>query len=40
MIALAYYWRLVEECVTWVSSGPDNHCVDVMWRSVWCAVPW
>lgn len=29
-----------EHCVTWVSHGPVNACVELMWTQAWVALPW
>jgi hypothetical protein len=31
---------LFEHCVTWVSRGDVNACVEVMWTTAWVACPW
>lgn len=31
---------LYEMCVTWVSHGPVNACIEWKWTDVWTALPW
>jgi hypothetical protein len=38
VIALAYYWRLAQDCLVWAQSIDSGHCVTGGWAWVTYAV--
>lgn len=34
------YGVLLPACVTWVSRGPVNACIDWQWTAAWTSIPW